>query len=426
MGNTQGIPQHHVRMYTNLLAIQDPHTRIQMIQTMIHSPEHLTSMKATGIYSQLIMYIQTVQAGGKPSPLPPLQGSGQQQSQSQHYVQQQSQSQHYVQQQSQSQQQISLHQKKESSTQASQRGNEKAVNYFSACLRILDLDEEVAITEQTLKSAYKKAVIRVHPDKGGSDKEFEAVTRAYAYLGEILKRIHGGRTKESVVEAPTALSNGREKESEKWKMVEPVALNPAKLDLNTFNSMFEKTRIPDPDETGYGDWLKGEDKTSSNTFSGKFNREVFHKAFEDEQRSKVQQQQQKQGGALVAQELSLSSRMGYGVELGRTTREDFTVAPNENGLHFTDLKKAYTTYNTFSQETTGVKLETKNIATYTQDRKKAPTPYTDHELASLQAAERSLAAAEEQRKLRVAQEAVNENSYFERMKRLVIRNGPTN
>jgi hypothetical protein len=118
--------------------------------------------------------------------------------------------------------------------------------------------------------------------------------------------------------------------------------------------------------------------------------------------------------------------MGYGVELGRTTREDFTVAPNENGLHFTDLKKAYTTYNTFSQETTGVKLEAKNMATYTQDRKKAPTPYTDHELASLQAAERSLSAAEEQRKLRIAQEAVNENSYFERMKRLVIRNGPTN
>ena len=437
MGNTQGIPQHHVRMYSNLLAIQEPHTRIQMIQTMIHSPEHLTSMKATGVYSQLIMYIQTVQAGGKPSPLPPLHGSGAQ-VQAHHYVQHQQhqsqgqshQQQHQSQGQShQQQQQLSLHQKKESTTQASQRGNEKAVNYFSACLRILDLDEEVAITEQSLKSAYKKAVIRVHPDKGGTEKEFEAVTRAYAYLGEILKRIHGGRTKESVVEAPTALSNGREKESDKWKMVEPVALNPAKLDLNTFNSMFEKTRIPDPDETGYGDWLKGEDKATSNTFSGKFNREVFHKAFEEEQRSKGQQQQQQQqnqGGALVAQELSLSSRMGYGVELGRTTREDFTVAPNENGLHFTDLKKAYTTYNTFSQETTGVKLEAKSMATYTQDRKKAPTPYTDHELAALQAAERSLAAAEEHRKLRVAQEAVNENSYFERMKRLVIRNGPTN
>ena len=88
--------------------------------------------------------------------------------------------------------------------------------------------------------------------------------------------------------------------------------------------------------------------------------------------------------------------------------------------------KAYDDLNTFSQETTGVQLQAKNIATYTQDRKKAPTPYTDHELSALQEAERSMAAAEEQRKLRVAQEAVNENSYFERMKRLVIRNGPTN
>jgi curved DNA-binding protein CbpA len=279
------------------------------------------------------------------------------------------------------------------------------------------------VTEQSLKNAYKKAVLQVHPDKGGTEKEFEAVTRAYAYLGDILKRIHGGRTKESVVEAPTVLESGRGKEAEAWKMVEPVTLNPAKLDMNTFNTMFEKTRIPDPDETGYGDWLKGGDSkeaSSTQSFSGKFNRDVFHKAFEDEQRSRGSSQGAQ--GVMVAQELSLSSRMGYGVELGRSGRDDYTVAPNENGLHFTDLKKAYTTYNTFSQETTGVKVEARSVDAYTTERKKAPAPLSDREMAALHAAEKAMASAEEKRKLRVAQEAIDENSYFERMKRLVIRN----
>jgi len=363
-------------------------------------------MKQAGVYGHLLQYIQAVQAGGS-IVLPGEQAQAQaQQPQQQRQHQQQQQLQHMPQQISQ--------------VTTSQRGNERAVNYFSACLRILGLDEEVAVTEQSLKSAYKKAVIRVHPDKGGTEKEFEAVTRAYAYLGEILQRIHGGRTKESVVEAPTALASGRDHESEKWKMVEPVSLNPAKLDLSSFNTMFEKTRIPDPDETGYGDWLKGGDtKESATTFGGKFNRDVFHKAFEDEQRTRASANPR---NALVAQELSLSSRMGYGVELGRSGRDDYTVAPNENGLHFTDLKKAYTTYNTFSQETTGVTVEARNVDAYAKERKKAPAPLSDREMAELHAAEKAMASAEEKRKLRVAQEAIDENSYFERMKRLVIRN----
>ena len=53
--------------------------------------------------------------------------------------------------------------------------------------------------------------------------------------------------------------------------------------MNAFNQMFEKTRMPDPDDEGYGDWLRtAEDAKSSPTFGGKFNRDVFHKMFEDE------------------------------------------------------------------------------------------------------------------------------------------------
>jgi hypothetical protein len=191
--------------------------------------------------------------------------------------------------------------------------------------------------------------------------------------------------------------------------------------VKTFNDMFEKTKIPDPDETGYGDWLKGGDSaTTGPKFDGKFNRDVFNRAFEDEQKGRGSGP--KQTGAMVAQEMSMASRMGFGVELGRTGRDDYTVSPNENGLKFTDLKKAYTDYSTFSQDIAGVRVENRTVQQYQAERKAAPVVFTDTEREQLQASERQMAQAEERRKLRVAQEAVEEGSYFERMKRLVIRN----
>jgi curved DNA-binding protein CbpA len=410
----------HQRIYENLLAIRSPGVRAQMIQTILSSPEHSATMRAAGVYGHLLHYVQVVQAGGAPPPLPfekrsgegsgggrSSGGGGGASSGS-------------------SSQAVALRQGSGSgggAVGASQKGNERAMNYFSACLRILNLEEEVALTETALKSAYKKAVLAAHPDKGGSEKEFEAVTRAYAYLGEILKRIHGGRSAEGKVEAPVALQGNREQDADKWKMVEPVQLNAKNLDMNRFNTMFEKTRIPDPEESGYGDWLKGGEEVAESQgpkFSGKFNREVFQRAFEDE--NKKRQPARQQGGVMTVQEQSLASRLGYATELGRTARDDYTVAANDPGLKYTDLKKAYTEYNTFSQETAGVNVQARSLDEYTKNRDKAPAPLADNEMAAIVAAEKSAAAREEQRKLRVAQEAVEESSYFERMKRLVIRN----
>lgn len=407
------IPPHILRIYQNVLAIQSASTRMQMIQTLLSSPEHSESARAAGIYGHLLHYIQTVKEGRQPPFLPGEQGQGQGQGQGQQQQQMQGQ---IVSQKNGNERKI---------ISASQKGNEKAMSYFSACLRILELEEEVALTHDSLKSAYKKAVIRAHPDKGGSEKEFEAVTRAYAYLGDILKRINGGRSTEGKVEAPTALSNTRTTDAEAWKIA-PVQLNPSKLNLDAFNSMFEKTRIPDPEESGYGDWLKNSEdsrKTSSGpAFSGKFNREVFHKAFEEESRPL----RAHGANALVAQELSLARGMGYATELGRSAREDYTVAAVETGKGqaFTDLKKAYTEYNTFTHQTANVKVSSnQSIDQMVKDRKTAPTPLADAELLSLRHAEEALAKQEDVRRRRVAEEAIAENNYFERMKRLVIRNG---
>jgi len=399
-------------MFQNLLSIQHPGTRVQMIQTILSSPEHLESARKAGVYGNFLHYIQVIQAGGSPPMLPGERKGERGTSQSLNQGQVLNQG-----------RQMALH--TDTSMQArsaSQKGNEKAMNYFSACLRIMDLEEEVALTEETLKGAYKKAVMRAHPDKGGSEKEFEAVTRAYAYLGEILRRIHGGRSKEGKVDAPTALKGTRTNDADAWKMVEPVRLNPNKLDMNSFNTMFDQTRIPDPEESGYGDWLKGGEDGPSGPqlkFSGKFNREVFHRAFEDENKGKNKGSSE-QANAIIAQEQTLAGR--YATEIGRSAREDYTMAANDGGMKYTDLKKAYTEYNTFSQNTVGVKVENRSLDAYSKQREKAPAPLADHEMAALQAAERAAKEAEERRRVRLAEESIAEGNYFERMKQLVIRN----
>jgi len=402
------LPAEHRRIYQNILNIQSPGTRAQMIQTLLSSPEHTESARAAGVYGHLLHYVQSVKEGRAPPALPGQGqggggggGGGQQRGNPNS--------------------QITVH-RTEGVTVTSQKGNEKAINYFSACLRILGLEEEVALTDSVLKAAYKKAALRSHPDKGGSEKEFEAVTKAFAYLGEILTRIRGGRAVDGKVEAPTALASGREEAADKWK-IEPVQLNPSKLNVDAFNSMFEKTRIPDPEESGYGDWLKGSDEAKSVNFSGKFNRDVFHKAFEDESSQRPMRAQG--GNALVAQELSLARGMGYVTELGRTSRDDYTVAAVETGKgqSFTDLKKAYTEYNTFTHQTANVKVSSnRNLDQMATERKAAPAPLADSEMSALRDAEMAFARQEELRKRRVAEEAIAENSYFERMKRLVIRN----
>jgi curved DNA-binding protein CbpA len=393
MGNTQGIPDAHVRIYGNLLGIQSSEKKAQMIQTILSSPEHLDSARRAGIYGHLLHFAQ---GGGGTLP-----GERKKPTSTQLAIQ--------------------LPQQMKATPQASQKGNEKAMNYFSACLRILELEEEVALTEEALKAAYKKAVVRAHPDKpGGSEKEFEAVTRAYAYLGEILKRIKGGgRPAMSSEEAPRITSGKPEGRPEpKWDSIKPVSLNPDKLDINAFNKLFEQTRIPDPEESGYGDWLKGEEQASSAPkFSGKFNRDVFNQAFADDAKEKARPRAA--GTGIVVQEQSLANRLGYATELGRTGRGDYTAA-NDDRLQFTDLKKAYTEYNTFSHEVADVRVEARSFDQYTQSRKEAPPPLADYEMAALQQAEREEKQREEERARRVTQEAQQEIDYFNRMKRLVV------
>ena len=266
--------------------------------------------------------------------------------------------------------------------------------------------------------------MKAHPDKGGSEQHFEAVTKAYGYLTEILKRIKGGRSTLKKVDAPNLLKTERTSEADAWKHADPVRFNPDKLDINAFNKMFEQTHIADPDSEGYSDWLKDEGKTSNAPkFSGKFNRDVFNNMFEEEAAKQKDVGNRNKNALSVAGPQALLFNPSYGVEIGRE-KGDFTTAANDDGgLQYTDLKAAYTTESTFSGQVADVRVENRSFDQYQQSRKKAPDPLRNDELEALQQMEKEAEQREKQRQLRAAQELVQADSYFDRMKRLVITDG---
>ena len=398
------IPEPHVRIYKNLLQIQSPTTRLQMLETLLSAQEYVATAKQTGFYAPILSYVASVRRGD-PALLPGEQGTGQ------------------------------LHVQGAVHTAHGTRGTQnaiinragdpgahtKAISFFSQCLQILGLGEEVALNEKILKESYKKASIKAHPDKGGSEEAFDQVTRAYAYLGEILRRVRGGRNELVSVadESPARLTATRETNSEAWKMGEPVKLNPKSLNMDAFNKVFEQTKLPDPDGDGYGDWLKSEEgQGQQNKFNGKFNRSVFNEAFENEVKSRAQGQ----GGQLInRQPEALVMAPTMGIELGRERPEDFTGA-NLNGLKFTDLKRAYTTDSTFSHQVADVRVSNRSFDAATSERKSAPAPLSAAEMEAVTEGERRMAQRQAQQLTRISEEDKRISEHFQKMQRYVITN----
>ena len=425
------IPDAHVRIYRNILQIQSVQTRLQMLETLLSGQEYVASIKQAGIYGPVLSYIASVRRGETsflPGEKPGSGGPGGQQLQ----VSQGGQPRNTVTgsgtpglRGGQGQGQQVIHHS------GDQGAHSKAITFFSQCLQVLGLEEEVALNEEALKKAYKIASLKAHPDKGGSEQAFDQVTRAYAYLGEILRRVRGGRNEMVNVseESPARLASSREQSSEGWKMVEPVKLNPKNLNLDSFNKIFEETRLPDPDGDGYGDWLKdpnsNSQQSSNSKFNGKFNRTIFNEAFENEikSRNSINNSNSNSGGRSLAirQPEALTLSPNLGIELGRERPEDFTGA-NLGGLKFTDLRKAYTEESTFSHQVSDVRVSNRSFDSAAQERKAAPAPLSNSEMEQIQESERRMAQRQSQQAVRITEEDRRISEHFAKMQRYVITN----
>lgn len=439
MGQQHSVDPVHARMYTNMIQIRDPMKRIQIINTCMASMEYIQSAKRSGVYSYLMHYISTVQSGGNPPMLPGEQS--QQQPSQQSYQQDimvprslQNMNMHGIgathpsligkeKPQYASQQQVAIRQESIPAWKTvTETPKQKAISYFSSCLEVLGIQEEVALTEESLKKAYKRMALKAHPDKGGSEEFFEAVTRAYAYLSEILTFMQGGKRKtEGAVNAQAAdhLRGTREQEAKQWEHAEPVRLNAKNLDMNAFNKLFEQTHMPDPDSDGYGDWLKGSDATGAAAgpkFKGEFNRDVFNRMFDDESKKSRNPSNQ-----LVVHpgQMALTLNPTSGTDLVGERPDSYTAATNSR-FQYTDLRGAYTTDSTVSDKVANVVVGERSFDQYRASRERAPEALSQHEMQGIREYESRQKQMDGMRERRLAEMSVRNQQYHDRMKQLVI------
>ena len=322
----------------------------------------------------------------------------------------------------------------------------RALDYLHECYNILGLDDSKPLSHEVLRTAYKRAAIKVHPDKGGTPEEFDAVNRAFTYVQEVLsKLIPKGATDgddprfkmsvspESALKARGDYVPGSVEPAPAGSLriedAPPIALNPKKLDMNLFNKLFEENKLPDPDkDDGYGDWLKSQDGRASSVevMRGKYNKDMFNKMFEEEARG--QRSAPKDALSKYKPPSDLTLAPGFGTELGSGRPDQYTKSLGSMsggaGLAYTDLKHAYGEGSTFSQEVADVDLEgrPKTLEQAKRMYGEAPKPMSADEAAAVAAFDRARVAAEEQRRQRLAARDVDSETAYNRLKgRLMIQ-----
>jgi len=433
-----------VRIWDNLSGIHASEARYKMLETLLAGPEYVAAAKKANVYAGLLQWKAALQRGEyavwptpsasyaaqtahntigyapKPSapsygsPRPPLL-------------------------------QISEGTSRGAPTNALARiaPPKRALDALNEAYDILQIDDTKPLTHEALRSAYKRAALAAHPDKpGGSEAAFDAVTKAFFYIQEVLEkllpktgtdgtdvRFTAPVTKESALRArgiQTPVGTPAPATALKLEDRPPVALNPKKLDMTVFNKLFEENRLPDPEkDDGYGDWLKTQDERGpQQKMRGKYNADVFNKMFEEEAK--------KPGAAATSTALNayrppseLTLAPGFGAELGGDRPAQYTKAPAASGIGYTDLKFAYGEGSTFSQEVATVSMDgrPKNLEEAKRAYGSAPSAMTADQAAAVAAFERAKEHAEEQRRRRLAAHDVNAESAHERLKnRLMINN----
>jgi hypothetical protein len=416
MGN---FPSNHVRIWNELGKIANDNTKIKMLETLLNGTEYVDSLKKAGLYAELMTWMASIKRGhwhpfpAYISPEPTV------------------------------------------NTLTKQAPAKRAMDYLHEAYDLLGLSDNEPLSLQMLKNAYRKKAVSCHPDKPGGNAElFDSITKAYLYLEEVYKKlVPKGVRPDSEAEKVTMESAKQYRndpnlpqfnENNSIAMVvrddtkpvrsyappppesdtAPIHINPKKLDMNLFNRLFEQNRLPDPEkDDGYGDWLKTQEPVKRGASSGlssrgKFNIDVFNKTFENEAR-----ESDGGGGRTVTKYNNPDALIltPQAVVLGGEKPNEYTAAPGSK-VQYTDLKAAYSTHTTFSQEIADTKVVKKSFSQAKAERENEPGPATAQETARITEMMRQNEMAERARQMRAAARDTDATMYHERIKsRMLIK-----
>lgn len=416
MGNTTSVDPRHHRIWNNISALQSDDARIRMLDTLFSSQEYVMAAKRAGVYASLLQWM-SAQKRGEFSAWP---GSNQMRFQAPRHPQGFGSTDPRIPQMNPPRKEVKEH------TLATVAPPKRALDTLHEAYRVLELDDSKPLTQEHLRAAYKRSATKAHPDRGGSPAAFDAVTRSYLYLEEVLNKLipkHVERMEQIPVTQETALKAREAPMFPTATVAEgpPVSLNPKNLNMTVFNQLFEQNKLPDPDQDGYGDWLRthqGSTQQSSDTLRAKFNSDVFNKTF-------VEQGVAKSGSlqaALTKYQQPDAITHSAGLELGRDRPVQYTSALGARTAYM-DLKYAYGDGSTFSQDVAGAPTSVgKTFDQIKRERESAPIALSSEEFAAVQALDDQKKRAEEDRLRRLAAHDVDAESVHMRLKqRLTIQ-----
>jgi len=204
------------------------------------------------------------------------------------------------------------------------------------------------VNSESLKRAFKTAVVNSHPDKGGSEEDFESILAAYVHLSTTIKRMTGGRSGFQVLNVfDVRQARDDQFTNELNNLVSEVFDH---LDSNQneefrkeFNAQFEKVHVPENDR-GYDEWLKQDDDVKDDGLPNGLSKDPvdWNRTFETNV---------KQGKPEPTTLILHPDQMGFvsgstrGAALIPSTGQSFTSDPEERP-EYTDLQSAYTSENT--------------------------------------------------------------------------------
>jgi len=402
--------------------------RMKMIETVLSSPDMLYEAKRAGIYGNVLFWLSDYRRGmGSRFPYattaPRL-----------HRLQVPDTIQHVPQQQQSQSDRWSMYSTPIAGTAAAagRVSSEiivspaaRALDYFQESLLLLGISEEEGISSDRLKAAYRSASLRAHPDKGGSKEAFDEVVRAYKYVEKILARVNPKASAEETerLTKPVTLENALTSRAS-LDDVAPIQLSAKKLDMSTFNKLFEEHRLPDSSrDSGYGDWMAkggGSDEIAEDPrLKGKFNKQAFETVFREKALNQT-------SSYAITKKLEPDAIYSPGgMELGGDSN-NFTAAMGSD-TQFMDLKEAYTSGSTRFHEVADVQVSSgkgpRTVDEAKRMREAAMARIDPDEKSRLAAAAAAFEERERQRRMRLAQQDTRAESWADQMrKRLFVTN----
>jgi len=190
-----------------------------------------------------------------------------------------------------------------------------------------------------IKKAYKKSALKYHPDRAGEKYKdmFQIITQSYIYL---LKK---SEEKDSLNQKMKKPVTNMKYEDNINEAVENIYVSKDKFDINQFNKIFEKYKIPSSFDKGYGDLASKNisDKIEDEQiFGNKFNNDIFNAHFNNVKSNKKKSNElieYKDPEALESSLVNLNTTFLGGID----EIDDFGSVNASNNLSYTDYKKAH-------------------------------------------------------------------------------------